>query len=965
MTPVNVALTEDELKKVKNSFVTHLKKLHTSKNRANFLEKCLQHKVTPSTLCIKAPKNEACQNPQAVKQYQNAAQNASQSYVKIAHNDAKWYAKEEKKKYEKFRASQLALLTHSDQNKLIELLKKMEPQLINQIKQKFKQKLQHLITKNGGSPEESAQVPGLKGHKEPKQTRRFVKRNTYKRRKRAAASKQVNLVHNLSDFPLTDHMTTVLNRGLSYVITPKNVNLTEVRADLQAWKRTVRWKEFWSHNNEMEAGLESEFDSDSESEPPSLFHTKKCNLPQTPPPASLDTFLKGVESEILGSIKKDTKLNVTTDELKAVQTLKRVQEEGIIRISAVDKGGGTAIMDTQEYVQEMLKQHIDSTYKDENGVEHKYYVPAATSDISQLCRDIRRVLDDGVRAKYISKQDRKIMEPNDKPGRMYGMPKLHKKVEEGHCLPPLRPIVSGSGCCTEKISEFLDMCVKDEVQKIESFIEDTPHLLRIFQEENLRGPQPPGAFPVTVDVKALYTNIPAEGEDGGLRAFAHALDNRTDQRIPTSFLMELLKLVLQGNYFEFNEKLFLQIIGAAMGTRVACSYACLFVAFLEVKKLLGEWNGGMPHLWRRFIDDILFFWHHGVEELERFIAHLNSSHRLIKFSATYDPQEKSVPFLDTVVKIDDQGYIQTDLYKKDCARVQYLIPSSCHPKHICANIPFSLGYRLLRICSQEATFKQRLEELRQDLFSRNYSAKIIDDAFKRVIAIPREDALKKVVKKSNERECLAITFHPGLPSVAKVLRRHHEVMLEEDVTMKSVFPAPSLVCYKRHKNLRDMLIRSKVSLKRRSKRKQTGFKKCHKSGGACMMCLHGTDSTLTHKCNKTGQLWRIKTPIDCCSKNVIYKLCCKRCPNFIYVGETSRRAKDRFYQHRSNILTKNQETPAGSHFNTAGHSVTDMIMIPFERVRPANNPNTRKCREKYWINRYQAVTFGANKQKSS
>ena len=162
-----------------------------------------------------------------------------------------------------------------------------------------------------------------------------------------------------------------------------------------------------------------------------------------------------------------------------------------------------------------------------------------------------------------------------------------------------------------------------------------------------------------------------------------------------------------------------------------------------------------------------------------------------------------------------------------------------------------------------------------------------------------------------------------------------------------------------------MLIKAKVSLKRRSKRKPTGFKKCHKSGGACMMCLHGTDAAQTHKCNKTGELWKIKSAIDCCSKNIIYKLNCKICPTYIYVGETSRRAKDRFYQHRSNILTNNQETPAGCHFNTAGHKVTDMIMIPFERVRPANNPNTRKCREKYWINRYQAVTYGANKQKSS
>ena len=165
--------------------------------------------------------------------------------------------------------------------------------------------------------------------------------------------------------------------------------------------------------------------------------------------------------------------------------------------------------------------------------------------------------------------------------------------------------------------------------------------------------------------------------------------------------------------------------------------------------------------------------------------------------------------------------------------------------------------------------------------------------------------------------------------------------------------------------LRDVLIRAKVSLQRRSKRKPTGFKKCHKSGGACMMCLHSTDAAQTHKCSKTGKLWKIKSPIDCCSKNVIYKLSCKRCPQLIYVGETSRRAKDQFYQHRSNILTKNQETPAGCHFNTAGHKVTDMIMLRFERVRPTNSPNIRKCCKKYWINCYPSCTTSKNQANSA
>ena len=88
--------------------------------------------------------------------------------------------------------------------------------------------------------------------------------------------------------------------------------------------------------------------------------------------------------------------------------------------------------------------------------------------------------------------------------------------------------------------------------------------------------------------------------------------------------------------------------------------------------------------------------------------------------------------------------------------------------------------------------KLRLEELRQDLFQRGYPAKVVNDAFARVRTIPREEALKKVEKKTNSREVLATSFHPGLPPLAKVLKRHHQVMLEEDATMKYVFQPPRL-----------------------------------------------------------------------------------------------------------------------------------------------------------------------------
>ena len=65
------------------------------------------------------------------------------------------------------------------------------------------------------------------------------------------------------------------------------------------------------------------------------------------------------------------------------------------------------------------------------------------------------------------------------------------------------------------------------------------------------------------------------------------------------------------------------------------------------------------------------------------------------------------------------------------------------------------------------------------------------DAFKRVRAISREDALKKVIKKTTTCEVFSTKFHPSLPSISKILKRLHTVMIEEDEEMKQIFLSPS------------------------------------------------------------------------------------------------------------------------------------------------------------------------------
>ena len=107
------------------------------------------------------------------------------------------------------------------------------------------------------------------------------------------------------------------------------------------------------------------------------------------------------------------------------------------------------------------------------------------------------------------------------------------------------------------------------------------------------------------------------------------------------------------------------------------------------------------HTWWRYIDGIFMIWTHSVDDLQTFTTYLNNIHPTIKFTSNYS--FTSIPFLDVNVSLIN-GKITTDLYTKPTDKHQYLLQSSCHPKHTKRAIPFSLALRLRRICSSDDTF---------------------------------------------------------------------------------------------------------------------------------------------------------------------------------------------------------------------------------------------------------------------
>ena len=145
----------------------------------------------------------------------------------------------------------------------------------------------------------------------------------------------------------------------------------------------------------------------------------------------------------------------------------------------------------------------------------------------------------------------------------------------------------------------------------------------------------------------------------------------------------------------------------------------------------------------------------------------------------------SLPFLDTSCSIKDRKVI-VDLYRKPTDRNQYLLPSSCHPAHVTNNIPFSLAYRIVRICSEPDTRDQRLDELRQLLLDRNYKINIINSAINRAKLIPR----MKAIEEKARRPVFSVIYDPRLPALPSIVKKHWRTMVANDPHLKEVFPLP-------------------------------------------------------------------------------------------------------------------------------------------------------------------------------
>ena len=196
----------------------------------------------------------------------------------------------------------------------------------------------------------------------------------------------------------------------------------------------------------------------------------------------------------------------------------------------------------------------------------------------------------------------------------------------------------------------------------------------------------------SLDIFAMYLSIPTARAPGWVEERCR---NFSLNEGLIKWLGKIIRRMLKGNKFEYDE-LYSQESGTAIGVLFACAYTGVAMGKIEEEGLKhwGERQGGgggiiKGHSWERgdlgevdwcgrYRDDCIGLWRGTRLEFYRFVAVMNELDEDIKFTYSIDFEENKVAFLDTLVQIDDKGYIQMILYVKKNVKNALLLPSSCH-----------------------------------------------------------------------------------------------------------------------------------------------------------------------------------------------------------------------------------------------------------------------------------------------
>ena len=582
--------------------------------------------------------------------------------------------------------------------------------------------------------------------------------------------------------------------------------------------------------------------------------------------------------------------------------------------------------------------------------------PIYRENVSKINEVLTGLLNQG----FISKPQFKFLQASesDRPRIFYLLPKIHKPRDRwpNPKMPEGRPIVSDCSSESYRVCQYIDSFVRPISTNHASYIKDTYDFVGKIRGQKI----PRGAILVTGDVTSLYTNMDL---DRTLTVVRQAFARHPDPSRPDPEILQLLEITLKNNDFTFNGEWFLQKVGTAMGKNYAPGLADLYLEEMDQAATNGEYHS-LIRLYFRFLDDVNFVWTGSIEELKLFEIYLNSIIPGIRVALNYSATE--INFLDTTIykkfeRCDgnDDVILCTKVYFKETDTHQLLHRLSFHPKHTAKGVLKSQLLRFKRISSSYADYSLACGILFDALRQRGYGNSLLR-RMKREIWRTEQS----IGQKNDNRPILPIIV--PFNEIGTKLAREWRSAISANKIFNDNFRAITAYC--NASNLRSMLVRSYLpnlhaangdgiitDRPNTNTAAHTGLPGCTRCGSSrCRACNYLTVAN-SFRSSVNRKTYPIKQSLTCTSSNVVYLITCCHCSKQ-YVGETGGPLRDRINNHLSCIRLR-KPTAIGLHFNTVGHSVSHLSILPIEQLDDSAHDSTyvRRTKETTWQNLLQTA----------
>ncbi|CAH8670780.1 unnamed protein product [Schistosoma curassoni] len=223
----------------------------------------------------------------------------------------------------------------------------------------------------------------------------------------------------------------------------------------------------------------------------------------------------------------------------------------------------------------------------------------------------------------------------------------------------------------------------------------------------------------SLDVNSLFTSVPLTETICYLCEYIDS--NNIDLGLPTENLKELLLRCTFNVQFSFNNEIYRQRDGIAMGSPLGPILADCFMAKVENDQLRSMIN--RFHLYVRYMDDTFVVCDNNID-LDDILHTFNSCHPSIDFTLERE-QDQSIPFLDVRLMRTSNGSLKRSIFRKQTWNGQLTNFYSWVPLSRKRNLIHSLCHRIHHICSTEC-INEELAFLKKTLTENGYPERFVE-----------------------------------------------------------------------------------------------------------------------------------------------------------------------------------------------------------------------------------------------